>query len=106
DKETKADSQLLLEHGKPMLYGKERKKGIRLAPGSFSPEAVVIGENGITEADILVHDEHEPSGALAFLLSRLAPPVFPTALGILRAISRPSYESLAVAQEEAIIAKK
>ena len=106
DKETKADSQLLLEHGKPMLYGKERKKGIRLKPGTFTPEVVIVGENGITEADVLVHDEHEASGALAFLLSRLAPPVFPTALGILRAIARPSYEALATAQEAEIVAKK
>jgi 2-oxoglutarate ferredoxin oxidoreductase subunit beta len=106
DKEAKAESQLILEHGKPLVFGKERKKGIRLAKGTLEPEVVVIGENGVTEADLIVHDEHEHTGALAFLLSRLGPPNFPTALGILRSVERPPYEQLAVEQEKAAIAKR
>ena len=46
---------LFLEHGKPMIFGKERDKGIRL--NGLNPEVVTIGENGVTEADLLVHDE-------------------------------------------------
>ena len=46
---------LVLEHGKPMIFGKDRDKGIRLR--GHQPEVVTIGENGITEADLLVHDE-------------------------------------------------
>ena len=46
---------LVLEHGKPMIFGKDRDKGIRLA--GLHPEVVTIGENGVTEADLLVHDE-------------------------------------------------
>ena len=47
---------LYLEHGKPMIFGKNRDKGIRL--NGLNPEVVTIGENGITEDDMLVHDAH------------------------------------------------
>ena len=46
---------LVLEHGKPMIFGKDRDKGIRL--NGLHPEVVTIGEDGVTEADLLVHDE-------------------------------------------------
>ena len=47
---------LVLEHGKPMIFGKERDKGIRL--NGLHPEVVTIGEDGVTEDDLLVHDAH------------------------------------------------
>ena len=57
DKPVADDNQLHLEHGQPMIFGKERNKGIRMVPGTFELEVVTIGENGIGEGDILVHDE-------------------------------------------------
>jgi 2-oxoglutarate ferredoxin oxidoreductase subunit beta len=105
-KDTKSETQLVLEHGKPMIFGREKNKGIRLTPGKLEPEVVTLGENGITEKDLLVHDEKEQSGALAFLLSRLEPPKFPTALGLVRNVERPSYDQLTVDQEQAILAKR
>jgi 2-oxoglutarate/2-oxoacid ferredoxin oxidoreductase subunit beta len=98
DKATKADRQLVLEHGKPMIFGKNRDKGIKLT-GMFHPEVVTIGQNGVTEADLLVHDERAPHGGLAFLLSQIEPPDYPIALGVIRAQERPSYEQMAVDQE-------
>src|SRR5262249_60866914 len=80
DKATKADATLVLEHGKPLLFGKNRDRGIRLR--DFQPEVVRLG-NGIGEADLLVHDEHNP--ALAYLIARLRPPRFPTPTGALAA---------------------
>jgi 2-oxoglutarate ferredoxin oxidoreductase subunit beta len=106
DKETKTDTQLVLEHGKPMIFGKDKNKGIRLTPGKLEPEVVTLGENGVTVNELLVHDEKEHSGALAFLLSRLSPPEFPTALGVVRNVERPAYDQLSVDQEQAILAKK
>jgi 2-oxoglutarate ferredoxin oxidoreductase subunit beta len=67
---------------------------------------VTLGENGVTVNELLVHDEKEHSGALAFLLSRLSPPEFPTALGVVRNVERPAYDQLSVDQEQAILAKK
>jgi 2-oxoglutarate ferredoxin oxidoreductase subunit beta len=106
DKAIKSESQLILEHGKPLVFGKDRKKGVRLIPGKLEPEVVTVGENGITEADLLVHDEREPSGALSFLLGRLEPPGFPTAIGVVRAVDRPSYDGMMDEQEKEIVARR
>ena len=54
EKATKADATLVLEHGRPLIFGKNRDRGIRLR--DYQPEVVTLG-NGVTEADILVHDE-------------------------------------------------
>ena len=67
---------LVLEHGKPMIFGKDRDKGIRL--NGLQPEVVTIGENGVTEADLLVHDERPTTAdrvhARADVLARLPGP--------------------------------
>jgi 2-oxoglutarate ferredoxin oxidoreductase subunit beta len=91
DKSTRADTRLLLEHGKPLLYGMEGKRGIRMR--SLAPELVTVGENGVTEADLVVHDEHATNGGLAFFLSQFAAPL-PVPLGVFRAVEAPAYETL------------
>ena len=57
-RETKDDYQIVLEAGKPMIYGRNNEKGIILRGTKL--ETVEIGKNGITEADILVHDPCDP----------------------------------------------
>ncbi len=88
EKATKADTQLVLEHGKPLVFGKNRDRAIRLN-GRFEPEVVTLG-NGVSESDLIVYDERNP--ALAYLLSRLEPPQFPTPVGVFLAVARPTYE--------------
>jgi 2-oxoglutarate/2-oxoacid ferredoxin oxidoreductase subunit beta len=90
EKKVAADAQLHVEHGKPMIFGKEKNKGFRVKPGSFEVEVVTIGENGVTEADILVHDETDRT--LASVLAALDPPDFPVALGVLFCKPGPTYE--------------
>jgi 2-oxoglutarate/2-oxoacid ferredoxin oxidoreductase subunit beta len=90
DKATRADARVLLEHGKPMVYGKELNRGIRMR--GMQAEAVTLGENGVTEADLLVHDEKANSSALAFLLSQLEGPDWPVPLGGFRALETPTYQ--------------
>ena len=97
-KEVKKDAQLFLEHGKPMLFGAERNKGIVL--NGFKLEVVTIGENGITEDDILVHNVKEEDPTLHAMLARMKPPEFPAALGIIRAIDRPTFDSGVLSQLE------
>jgi 2-oxoglutarate ferredoxin oxidoreductase subunit beta len=75
------DMQLRVEHGRPLLFGKERRKGLRLKPGSLEVEVVTLGECGVKEEDVLVHDETNRS--LASLLISLQPPAFPVAIGVL-----------------------
>jgi 2-oxoglutarate ferredoxin oxidoreductase subunit beta len=93
DKETKADSQLLLEHGKPLIFGRNRDRGVRMNGQVL--EVVTLG-GGISEADLIVHDETD--ARLAFLLSSMAPPNFPTPVGILRAVQRRPYEEIVAEQ--------
>ena len=80
DKSVATDRQVLVEHGKPLLFGKDKARGIRLNPASIALEVVTLGENGVTEADILKHDE--TNRTLAGMLLAMEPPDFPVALGV------------------------
>jgi 2-oxoglutarate/2-oxoacid ferredoxin oxidoreductase subunit beta len=94
--ENREENQLRLIHGQKMLFGKDKKKGVRLNPQTFSLEVVAIGENGITEADILVHDETVSSPSLHFLIGELH---LPAALGVIRAVEEePAYEEQVIDQ--------
>jgi 2-oxoglutarate ferredoxin oxidoreductase subunit beta len=103
EREVHDDRTLYLEHGKPLRFGKERNRGIRLR--GLEPKVVTIGENGVTEADLLCHDEHHPSTNLAHLLSRLDYPAFPVPVGVLRAVERPTYDALLEEQQAAALAR-
>jgi len=93
DKDSKAETQLVLEHGKPLLFGKNHDKGIRMRGHQL--EVATLG-NGVTEKDLLVHDEEDD--ALAFLLSSMQTPKFPTPIGVFRAVQRPVYDEAINAQ--------
>jgi len=94
DKATKADTVLLLEHGKPLIFGKNRDKGLRLGAGG-SLEVVTLG-NGTSETDVLVHDERNRS--LAYMLAHLSNP---TPIGVFHAMPRPVYEEAMARQVDA-----
>ena len=85
DRATKSESVLLLEHGKPLTFGKNRERGIAL--GKSGRLEVVSLRNGISEGDILVHDE--TNRALAYMLAHLENP---TPIGVFHAMVRPTYE--------------
>lgn len=76
-----ADAQMVVEHGKPLLFGKKRDKGLRLDRKNFRLEVVRLGDEGVGEEDILVHDE--TNKGLAFLLSEMMAPDFPVAVGVI-----------------------
>jgi 2-oxoglutarate ferredoxin oxidoreductase subunit beta len=86
DKQIKAEHQLVLEHGKPLIFGKNRDKGIRVS--GQRPEVVQLG-NGVAESDLVVHDETNLS--LAFMLANFEAPL-PTPVGVFYAASRPTYD--------------
>ena len=95
DKKIKADNVIYLEHGKPMIFGKERDKGIRL--NGTTPEVVSLN-NGVSQDDLLIHDEKAAEPTLAYLLSRMHHPEFPEPLGVFRAVETPTYEDLVMDQ--------
>ena len=99
-KGTKEDTTLYLEHGRPLLFGKNRDKGVRLH--GMDPEIVTLG-NGVTEDDLLFHDEQAEEPSLAYLLSRMRYPDFPEPMGVFRCVERPTYEDLLYGQVQKAI---
>ncbi|MCA9514049.1 MAG: 2-oxoacid:ferredoxin oxidoreductase subunit beta [Myxococcales bacterium] len=100
----KEDNIVYLEHGKPLVFGKNREKGIRVSEMS-RPEVVELG-NGISEDDLLFHDEQAVEPSLAFLLARMRYPEFPEPMGIFRDVERPVYEEEVSRQLEAVMEQK
>jgi 2-oxoglutarate ferredoxin oxidoreductase subunit beta len=82
DKAIRADHLLELKHGEPLIFGKNMDKGIRTTD-CYEPEVVELGKDGITEKDLLVHNEDGPLGYL-YMLANLEPPNFPAPIGVLR----------------------
>lgn len=103
DRDLRDDHTILLEHGKPLIFGKNRDKGIRL--NGLDPEVVELGK-GVTEDDLLFHDEKSPEPSLAFLLSRMRQPEFPEAIGVFRAIEAPRYDASINAQVDSAHEKR
>jgi 2-oxoglutarate ferredoxin oxidoreductase subunit beta len=95
NRETKSDTTLEIEQGKPMIFGKNRDKGIRL--NGITPEVVELGK-GISEDDLLFHDEKAEEPTLAYLLSRMRQPEFPVPIGVFRSVDKPIYEERLHAQ--------
>jgi 2-oxoglutarate ferredoxin oxidoreductase subunit beta len=107
EKTIKADMLLRMEHGKPLLFGKDNKKGIRFNPQSAELEVVTVGEHGVTEKDVLVHDAKRDDPTMAFMLANLAlKPGFPTPIGVFRDVKRPTAEDLTWDMMNAAKAKK
>jgi 2-oxoglutarate ferredoxin oxidoreductase subunit beta len=86
-KEVKDESFLRVEHGKPMIFGKDRNKGI--VQRGFKLEVVEIGKDGITENDLVVHDAHEPDITLHMMLVNLQ---MPMVTGVIRAVESETFE--------------
>jgi 2-oxoglutarate ferredoxin oxidoreductase subunit beta len=105
EKDARGDNVVQLEHGKPLIFGKNRDKGIRLI--GLDLEVVTLG-NGITERDLLVHDEHHPRPSYAFLLAHMeSRPGFPTPIGVLRSWENvPRYEDVITAQLQEVQSRK
>jgi 2-oxoglutarate ferredoxin oxidoreductase subunit beta len=91
EKATAAEGELLLEHRDPMIFGKESDKGIRMKPGALALEVVQLGVDGITEADLLIHDETDR--VMAGLLAAMRNPEFPVAVGVLYCEPAQAYDA-------------
>lgn len=102
EKSIAKNSQIVVKHGEKLIYGAESNKGIRVKPGAFELEAVTLGENGITEDDILVHDE--TNRVLAGLLVAMKPPEMPVALGVIYCDPATPYEQAVKQQVEESVA--
>lgn len=88
EKDVADDAQIHVEHGRPLVFGEGKTRGLRLDPAKLTLETVTIGSDGVSEADLVVHDE--TNRTLATMLVALETPV---ALGVLYCDPAPSYET-------------
>ncbi len=103
EKETKPDTVVFLEHGKPLVFGKDGDKGIKL--DGFSPVVVSLTDGSHSVNDLLVHNETDST--LAFILANMTyNPELPRPVGIFLAIDRPRYEVEMEKQIDSAISKR
>lgn len=100
----RAKNAIYLEHGKPMIFGEENEMGIM--QDGFNLKVVKIGENGITEKDLLVHDARCSDNTLHIKLALMQGPEFPIALGVIRDVTAPTYNDAIYQQIEEVKQKK
>jgi 2-oxoglutarate ferredoxin oxidoreductase subunit beta len=104
-KDTKDDNVLVLEHGKPMIFGKNKDKGIKM--DGYKPAVVDLNEKSNSINDLLVHDEFDESPIRAIFLAHLTDyPGFPTPVGIFRQIKKETYDAGIENQIAAVVKMK
>ncbi len=103
DKENRADRTIVLEHGKTMIFGANNDKGLVL--DGWNLKVVKIGENGITEKDILVHDAKCEDNTLQQKLAMMEGPDMPIALGVIRDFDVETYDAAVNRQISEVRAK-
>lgn len=89
-KEVREDMTIVLKHGEPMIFGKEKNKGLIL--NGLGLKVVTIGENGITRSDILVHNAQQPDPGVHMMLVNMKAPDMPVALGVVRDVKDHTYD--------------
>lgn len=89
-REFREDRMVYMEHGKPLIFGKQKDKGVRLK--GLQPEVVDIKTAG--EKDLMVHNEKDPTPHYSYLLTQMAYPNMPVPFGVFRAIEKPTYEQM------------
>lgn len=92
DKETKKDEALFVEHGEPLLFGQDGKKGIRL--DGLQPRVVSLDD--WSTSDLWIHDEGDKIKAhilSAFFDADFGEEDFPRPFGVLYAKERALYET-------------
>ncbi len=90
ERESRADRIIYLEHGKPMIFGKNADKGLVL--NGLNLKIVQLGENGVKADDILIHDAHCEDTTLQLKLAMMQGPDFPVAMGVIRDVADESYD--------------
>ncbi len=103
DKEFKAERTIVLRDGEKMIFGRNRDKGIIL--DGWKLKVVTIGEDGVTEDDILTHDSRSDNLGLQTMIAEMKGPDFPVALGVIRDVPEATYEDEVARQVEEVRSK-
>ncbi|HKG21345.1 MAG TPA: 2-oxoacid:ferredoxin oxidoreductase subunit beta [Blastocatellia bacterium] len=101
-RDVKEDRMIELEHGKPLVFGKEKDRGISVRDMHLE---VVDLKNGASESDLIVHDEKAPDSYLAFMLGRMEYPEYPVPIGVFRDVEKDTYEDMMQGQIDEAVAR-
>jgi 2-oxoglutarate ferredoxin oxidoreductase subunit beta len=96
DREIRDDHRIELVHGKPMVFGRNKDRGIRMK--GLDPEVVKVGAGGVPESELLVHDEHARNPGLAYMLSQFGGGDMPMPMGVFRDLKETTYDEAVHAQ--------
>jgi len=103
EKDVRDDETLYLEDGQPLVFGKDKDRGIRLSGTDLE---VVRFADGHSIEDCLTWDEAAANPTLAFMMAQMLPPHMPTPIGVLRNVDAPAYHHQVVAQIEGEIERR
>lgn len=88
EKDTKPSNTVFIEHGKPLIFGTNQEKGIRL--DGFTPTVVSLTDGSYSVDDLLVHDEKDST--LAFIIANMTyNSELPRPIGIFQSLDRATY---------------
>lgn len=90
-RENRDDQMLFLEPGKPMVFGKDGKKGITW--NGSQPEVISLGDSTPKEKEVMIHTPNRPGSLYTAMLAEMTYPNFPTPVGVLRQVEKPTYDS-------------
>ncbi|MEE3040960.1 MAG: 2-oxoacid:ferredoxin oxidoreductase subunit beta [Candidatus Latescibacterota bacterium] len=96
DSSVRDDNIVYLEEGKPLVFGRDSDKGIRV--NGMIPEVIDVDSNGAANEGLAVHQESLDNSSYAYMLSRMQHPEFPLPFGVLRCVDRPAYTDMLVDQ--------
>jgi 2-oxoglutarate ferredoxin oxidoreductase subunit beta len=101
DRTNKDDHAVYLEHAKPLVFGRQKDKGVRLV----GDRPAVVELSAVTLDDVIVHDEKAADPTMAFRLAQMHYPDHPVPLGVFRAIEKPTYDDMLMEQIESARAR-
>jgi 2-oxoglutarate ferredoxin oxidoreductase subunit beta len=82
ERKQRAENVVELEHGKPLIFGEKRDKGIRLVGTHLE----IVNTAEVPADDLLIHDEKEPNPSIHMMMARMSYPSMPEPIGVLRAV--------------------
>lgn len=104
DKEFKDDRQIVLRHGEPMIFGKNKDKGLILDAENLKLKVVELGDK-YSEKDLLVHNAEEINPGMHLMLTNMQYPEHPVAFGVIRSVNAPTYDGSVAKQVEEVKSK-
>ncbi len=99
-REYREDRMVYLEDGKPLIFGKQKDRGVRL--NGLRPEVVEAKD----AKDLIIHNEKDPSPHYSYLLTQMTYPDMPVPFGVFRAIEKPTYDQMMTDQIKEATKKK